>query len=428
MKVELKETEELVRELSVEVETDMVTEMMDKAFAELSDKATIKGFRKGKAPLNVIKAKYDDEVRVDVAEELIRTTYPEAVERQQLKVASRPTIISHGYESEGTFRYTARVEVMPEIDRVEYDKLEITTIDMEVRDEDVDAITKSVRMIFADFRPVDREVQSDDVITVDLKKLYDPGMVLADEQMDDVEIDLGRGFTVKEFKEQLPGMKAGDEKEIEVRYDDDYPDPAFAGAHLKYQCRVKQVRERILPEVDDALAKRTGKAETALELRLKIREDIKNRQAAELRKFQKGQIIRQMCQQSPVPVPPTMVKEYLDAIVADEKEKNAEANEEQIRQGAGEIAEATLRWNMLYHHLARQENIEVSESDTEPMVNSLAQEYKMTPEQARQALKQSGRIDNLRDTLLEDKVLDFLISHARVVTGKKEDEKKQTEV
>jgi len=416
VKVEVKEIEKLIRELSVEIPADIVNEELEKAFADLRQKTTIKGFRKGKAPIHLVKSMYGDEVKVDVAEELIRTSYPKAIEEKKLDVVSPPKFTAFNFSDDGGLRYTAKVEVHPDIDQVDLDNLQVTAVDIEVKDEHVEELTQSLRSMFADFRPVDRVARQDDLVVVDLKKVYDPGLVLKTDLMPDVEIDLARGFTVKQFKEQLPGMKAGDEKEIEVVYDDDYPDRAYAGALIRYACKVKEVRERILPELNDAFAKRTGQAHTALELKMKIREDLKKRYAGELRSLQKGQIIRQICEQNPFPIPQSIVEGYLDSIVENEKEGQSDVDESKIRNDSREVAVNTIRWHMLYHHIAEQEGIEVSSSDTEKLVKSLAADYKTTYEQAKQTLEQSGRISSIKDTLLEEKVLDFLIVRAKVVS------------
>lgn len=418
MKVEVKELEELVRELSVEIPADTVNDELEKAFADLRRNATIKGFRKGKAPMHIIKSKYSDEVKIDVAEELIRSSYPKAVEEKKLDVASRPTFTDSRFDDEGGFRYTANVEVLPDIDKVDLDNLQVTTVDIEIRDEDVEEFTQSLRTMFADFRPVDREVRDDDMVVADLKKVYDPGLALETDLMSDVKIDLARGFTVREFKEQLPGMKAGDEKEIEVVYDDDYPDRGFAGARIRYACQVKAVNERILPEFNDAFAKRTGQAETALELRMKIRENLKRQHVNELRSIHKGQIIRQICEQNQIPIPQSMVEDYLNAIVEEEKEGDPTVDENEVRNNSREIAVDAIRWHMLYHHIAEREKIEVSPSDTEKLIRGLAADYKATFEQAKQALERSGKISSIKDTMLEEKVLDFLVGTAKVVSKK----------
>ena len=192
MKVDVREVKELVHELSVEIPADVVNGELEQAFADVRRRATLKGFRKGKAPLNLVKARYGEDVRADVADQLIRSSFPRAVKEKQLKVASVPTVTDSKFEDNGIFRYTATVEVLPGIEKADIDNLEVIGVELKVEDKDVDAMAENVRKLFADLREVSREVQAGDVVVADLKKLYDPNLVLEQELMSDVEIDLDR--------------------------------------------------------------------------------------------------------------------------------------------------------------------------------------------------------------------------------------------
>ncbi|MEW5994668.1 MAG: hypothetical protein AB1744_09750, partial [Candidatus Zixiibacteriota bacterium] len=139
----------------------------------------------------------------------------------------------------------------------------------------------------------------------------------------------------------------------------------------------------------------------------------------------KGQIIRQICEQNPAPVPNGMVEEYLDAIVQDEKDRDPNADEANIRTEARPTAENTLRWHILYLHIAAQEKIQVSAADTDRFVRAMAAEHKIPEEEARRFLVQTGKLTSVRDTLLEEKVLDFLIGRAKVVTAPADDKNVQ---
>jgi trigger factor len=298
LKIDLKEKEGLVREVTIEVPADTVKSEIDKQLAEVRRKVTLKGFRKGKAPMDRIKSLYGNEAMATAADELIKNTYPEAIKEKVIRAAAPPMVTDLKFNDDGSMLYTARVEVMPEIDKVDYNGLELVRTEFEVEDREVDEVVHYYRMRFSDVRKVEREAQDKDVVTVDLKKLYDPKLIMKDDSFNDMDIDLGRETTIREFREQIPGMKAGDEKEIEVQYAEDYPDEHFAGATIKYLVKVKEVKERVLPEFDDALAKQSGQGETVLELKLKIRDDIKREKENQQRKQHKNEIIRQLCRKN----------------------------------------------------------------------------------------------------------------------------------
>lgn len=414
MKVEIKELDRLVRELSVQIPAATVQEKMDAMFAEVRRSAAIRGFRKGKAPMNMIRSAFGSQVKADVADELIKSSYPQAVKEKTLDVASFPTVTAIDYNEDGSLTYKAKVEVMPVIDTVNLDNLEIFTIPIEVKDEEVDKEVDALLNAYADFRTVDRPAADGDAVMVDLKKLEDPAGAVEFSEFPDSRVDLGSAATIKEFRDGIPGMKAGDEKEIEVAYAEDYSDKAFAGARIKYLCRVKEVREKLLPAFDDAFAKRTQQAETALELRLLIRESLKSERERILKRAQRSQLVGQVVEHNNVPLPHAAVQDYLDALIEDRKKHDPDMDEKEARESGREVAERTVRWNILYHRIAQTERIEVSEAETDMVIKRLAAEYKVTPERARRDLDESGKLETLRDTVLENKVIDFLMSKAKV--------------
>ncbi|MDH3889530.1 MAG: trigger factor [candidate division Zixibacteria bacterium] len=422
MKVEIKELDGLKRQVSVQIPSEEVESEMTKKFAEVRAQAKIDGYRPGKAPMDRIKSMFGDEVRSDVAEELIRISYPEVIRQQSLKVASYPTVTEADYIEEGGFGYTAVVEVYPEIGKVAYDNLEVTVQEVEVSDADVDEFVEGLLKRFAEYRVLEREAGQEDVVVADLKKLHDPSLVLPGDSFEDQEIDLGNPVTVREFREQLIGAKASDELDIEVNYPKDYPDAAFAGATVKYNCRVKAVKERILPEFDDAFAKRTGQAETALELRLQIREQLKLRLVDAQNRSKRNQLIGQVSQQNELPIPEGLVDEYLTNVIEDFKKRQGEdkVDETEIRKSYHDMGIRTIRWNLLYNQLVDQENIEVLPADIEERIQKFADNYKMSMEKAKEALNSSGSIADIQSSILEEKVLDFLVDKAKVITQEKQ--------
>ncbi|MDZ4722463.1 MAG: trigger factor, partial [candidate division Zixibacteria bacterium] len=409
MKVEIKQSDGLKRELAVAIPAETVNSSMEKKFGEVRHAVTLKGFRKGKAPMEMIKTIYAEQVKADVVDELIKSTYPVAVKEKTLNVASYPKLTDIKFSDDGGFNYTAEVEVFPEIDKVKFDGLSVQGMNVDATDAEVEEATEGLRKRLSEFRILDREARIEDVVVVDLKKIYDPKMALEATSFPKSEIDLANPVTVKEFREQIPGMKAGDEKEITVRYDDAFPDPSFAGAEIKYLCKLKEVKERIMPEINDAFAKSSGIAETALEMKLKIRTDIKAHKGDSLNRAYKRDIVRQICEKNDIPIPEGLVHDYLDSVIEDMKKREGKVDEAQIRKDYHEMAINTLRWDILWNQLAEQEKIEVLPSDTENWISGFAARNGMTAEQASEALNRSGKTKGLRESMREEKTLDFLV-------------------
>ena len=418
MKVEVKELEGLKRELTIAVEAEAVNQQMDALYSEVRKKATFKGFRPGKAPMNVIKEAYGESVKADAVDELIKKTYPEAIDQNALNVASHPTITNLDFNDDGSFKYTAEVEVLPSIEKINYDGLEIAEPSVEVEDKEVDEFVEHLRQRYAEFRTLSRPAGDSDTVMVDLVKTADPKNVIKEDKYENSQVDLANPNTIKEFKEHLPGMAAGDEKEIEVVYDDDYPDEQFAGARITYKATVKEVKERILPEMNDAFAKQTKQAETALELRIKIRGEIERQKKESLGRAKRQQIIGQMCRKNEIAVPEGMLERYLNGVVEDLKKEGGTFDEAEIRKQYRPMGEDSIRWHLLTHRLAELEGIRVEGGDLEAFVKRFAEGYQMDAEQAKKVLTQSGRLNDIRESILEDKVLDFLTEKAKVVKPK----------
>ena len=419
MKVEVTELEGLYRQLAVEVPHNRFQEEMDKELEQLRLRVTLKGFRKGKAPMNMIKSNYGESVKNEVIDKLIKATYPEAISSQTLKVASPPQVTDLKIEDDGSFSYKAKVEVFPDIKKVVFDGIKLTTTDTEASDAEVDEFIETLRDRRAEMREVNRAAKADDVVVLDMTKVKDPELAVGQTDFPETTVDLSHGLTLKEFKEQIPGMKAGEEKDIEVKYADDYSDSRLAGAEITYKARLKSVKEKILPEVDDAFAKASAEAETVLELRLKIRKEIKRQKEEDQKRSFKSQIITQMNEKNPVPVPESMIENYLHSVIEDLTKQKADFKEDEIRNMYRPMGEQTIRWQILYHQLAEQEKIEVLPSDTEKVIGRMARQYKITSEKAKEAMLRSGRADDIRESLLEEKVLDLISGGAKKKPEKK---------
>ena len=415
MKIEIKIGEGLTRELSVEIPAQTVNSKLDEKLTELRRSVSLKGFRRGKAPLNMVRSRYGDQAKADVIDELFRQSLSTAIDENKLKIASRPTVTALDMADDGTLTYRADLEVFPEVEKVDFDGLELRAVELKVEDQEVDDVVEHYRKQFSELRPLDRAAGESDVIVVDLLKVADPRNALAADDLADSEIDLANPVTIKEFREQLPGMKAGDEKEIEVVYDDDYGDPTFAGAHITYDCKVKSVNERLLPDLDDAFAKRTGLAETALELKLKIRKGILKEKESSQRRRHRREIVDLLCKRNDLPIPEGPVGEYLDNLVKDFRERGEEFDEKELRDRYRPVGVRSMRWDILWRTLAEQERIEVLSEDTENWIKSFAAYNGVSVDQAKEDLQKAGRIRELRESILEEKVLSFLIGKASII-------------
>lgn len=420
MKVEVTAGDNLVRIVQVEIPSEKVQGKLNEKLTEIRKKADVKGFRKGKVPMDKVKQMFGDEVKADVVEELIRTYYSEAIDSEKLRVCAHPTLTEADFTDDGGFAFTAEVEVFPEIESIAFDNITVSIPEIELKDSDVDKFLLTMRQRLADRRPVERPAEATDVVLADLNPMSDEGESIEGRQLEEQHIDLSNPATMAAFRDQIPGMKTGDSKEIEVAYPDDYPDKDYAGSSIKYEVKVKEVVEQILPEADDAFAKQTNQAETILELRLKIRAELEQRIKTQQERVKREQIIGQICEKNDILIPETLLDRYLKGVAEDFKKKYDDVDEKEVKENYREVGIKTIRWNLLYNKLSEQEIIEVLPSDTEKRIKRFADNYKMSVEEATKALSESVSIDEIRDSILEEKVLDFL-SEKSVVSLTKAD-------
>lgn len=414
-KVTLKKLDGLVRELVIEISAEEFRKEIDAQLRRAGKKLTLKGFRPGKAPAEMIRAAYGEEAKTEAIDHLIRHTLPMAAAGQELRVAATPSVTGFDMTDDGGFVYTARVEVFPEITKVELDGLTVPTVDIEPSDDDVNATIEELRMRRAEYRTVTRAATNTDIIVAELTKTFDPNKVLEKNHFPDAAIDLQNPNTAPEFKSELPGKSAGDELEIDLSFPDDHPNPKAAGAKLRYQVKIKEVQERIVPEIDDNLAKSSSLGETVLEMRLKIREELKSGRQSQLERQQKRELIHRVTEKNQIDLPQGLIDDYLDNVIEDLKKKDAHLDEAAARDEYRPSTVANLRWELIHRTIADQEKIEVSPSETDNWIRGYAEYHRMTAEQAADSFARSGQQDRVIDSIREEKVLSWLLEKATKV-------------
>ncbi len=411
MNIEVVQKEGLKRELNIELPVEVVNEAYEQVYNEYRRKAKIKGFRPGKVPVKVVRSHFKNEATADVVDNLIGKYFGEALEEKKLEPIGKPVLSKVDIEEGKPMIFTIGFEVMPEIETVHYEDLIIEETPTEVPDDDVNQVLEQMRKSNADIRGVDRPADKSDVVICDMEVLE--GDVDAQEMpLQNQEIDLDNENTITEFRDGLIGAKRDDTREIKITYGDDYGDEKFAGKSITYKMVVKEVKERILPPLTDAFAKTVGEGETLLELRLAIRKHLETEKKAEAGRSAKKLIIDQLVAKNKIDVPESMVESYLNGVVEDYKKHGEKFEEEALRTRYRPVGINAVQWYILFHSLAVQEKIEVSPEDTENWIKKFADSYRMEVPKAKELVAKTGRATEIKDGLLEDKVVEFLMSRA----------------
>ena len=403
------------RILEIEVPQDQVSSELEEHFSLFRSRAKIPGFRPGKAPMDMVRRKYAETIRGEVLDELIGKAVEEALKQENLLPIIRPKISRIDYDDGKPLKFRAEIEIRPEIKLEGYKGFEIKKTVQKVSDNDVETYLKSLHNRTAEYIPVDRKCHDDDLLIVDLVRKTDLPDNPGEQKAENVEIELGSETVLKEFKEGLRGTGIGDIKEIEVVYPGDYEQKDLAGYKIKYLVIVKEVKEKKLPPLDDEFAKRFGDTPDLGSLRKNLKERLVIKASNDADAKVRSEIVKKVVEANRFEVPESMIESQLRAVSEDFKKRYKDVDELELRQTYRPIGENNLRWQFLYYEIASAEGIQVTEEDRANWVKEFARAYKVSEEEARQSLGRARKMDDIEDSIIEKKVLDFISQNIKIV-------------
>jgi len=291
----------------------------------------------------------------------------------------------------------------------------VTRKEIKVTEDDIQRNLKMLQEKNAVLKPTDRAAKDGDYLVVDLERLNPgPKGTQKTEKAENQGTFLDSKKLLAEFYRGLQGAKPGEEKQIEAIYPKEYHDSNLAGKIVNYKVNVKEVKETNLPELNDDFARSLGEFKNLDDLKQKIREDLERKADQEKEKDLKNQLVREVVKKNSFEVPQTLLKHYLDSVVTDFKKQNKEFDESKLREQYKGLGENQIRWQFLMHLIAEKEKIEVSQADIDDFTKKFAENYKLELDKARQFLARQKELENIKENILEEKVLDFLLKSATV--------------
>jgi trigger factor len=380
------------------------------------------GFRKGKTPRATVEREIGDRLRVDTFEALVPLAYRAAVVEHGIFPLTEPRLENMVFEEGKDLSFDLTIEVRPEVEARDYQNLPLRERVAEIQDGEVDEILARLRESRAWFEKVDRAAAEGDQVTVDVIPLGDDGALLEERTIAKQHLVLGSQQNLPAFNDGLVGVEAGQERTIEVVYPDDYPNPEVKGLSVSFRCVVHQVRCKVLPEVDDAFASQLEEGQTLLELRVRIRERITQEAERRVAAEMDEQVLNALVERHDVPVPPSMLEDYLRAGLDELHERNNQLGRQssgeedaQYREAARPVAERVIRGLFLLESVRRQENIRADEAEVEDRIAIIAAENGFDLEKFRVYVDRGEERARIRRELEERKTYDFLLSQAQIL-------------
>ncbi|OGC94859.1 MAG: trigger factor [candidate division Zixibacteria bacterium RBG_16_53_22] len=417
MKVNLRDGQAWARFLEIELPAENVNSLFASTFEDYRRKAKVPGFRPGKTPAGIIRQRYGSDIRQDVFETLVPRAYEKALIQMNLVPLNPPKLSDVQFEEGRPLKFKAEFEVRPVVTLNKYTGFRVEKSIPQIGEKEVDDSLNYLRERLAEYHPVQRPTENGDMVIVDMFKKHDKFGRLKEDKLENVEINLGSKGLLEEFQRGIPGMRIGEMKDISVKYPPDYYDTNLAGDQILYMVIVKEIKKKVLPELNDEFATKVSRSQNLAELRDKMRESLKRQAQEDATKQMRNEIIKRIIDSNPLDAPISLLDNYLDGIVEDYKQRGAAVDEPAIRSEYRSLGENLIRWGYLYYEIARKENIKIDADDRKKWVENFARTYNMTEEEARERLGRARKLEDIDDSILESKVLQFIIDKSEILTS-----------
>jgi len=436
MQVTVEDVSSVKKILHIEVPEKIVIRELDNAYKNLKKNAKVKGFRPGKAPRSVLERLYKKDVHGDVSSKLLQDSFVEALKETELNIIGNPKIEPPKLEEKGPYKYDATVEVKPEIDDIDFKGLTLKKALYQVTDEEMEAQLKLLQKNLTQQIPIteDRPVQENDSVLIDYEGFKD-GMPFPETQKtDNFTMKIGAGAISKTLDEELIGMKPGENREITVNFPEDHFNDKLANHEITFHVTLHEIREEILPEIDDEFAKKLGQYETLDVLKNAITNNLNEGYQKRVEQELNEQIYNDLIEKTQFELPDSMVDYELNNII-DEIEKTLTyynktmeeqgLTKEMLVEEHRETAEKKVRRHLILGKIIDQENIELSDQELEDGFAEMAQVVNQPVDAIKNYYQQNeDNLDFFKHTLLEKQAIKLIIESSNIEEVKPELEKK----
>lgn len=410
------------REIEIEIPVEDVNRQTESLIQKYQKVARIPGFRRGHVPASIIRQRFSEEIKTDMVEALIPRFFRQEAERLSLHPVSQPRVTDLHLHDGEPLRFKAAFEVLPEIKLEGYKELRAERPEIAVSEEDVEKAINDLRERQAAFNDLEGRALADG----DFAQVSLDGNPKAEQKsgegqpvhMDDVLVEVAGGNTMPEFTEHLRGAVAGDERTFDVSYPEDTQDKRLAGKTFTYAVKVKAIKQKSLPELNDEFAKGLGEFQTMDDVRKAIRENIEAERKHEAQHAAKEKLVGELIQRNDFEVPDSLIEQQIDirlerglrALAAQgltaEQMKKMDLN--RLRAGQRDQAIHDVKAALLLERVAEEEHVQVSDEELNQELEALARQSKQTSEAVRARLTPDGGLDRIRNRIRNEKTLEFL--------------------
>jgi trigger factor len=413
------------------LEIEIPAEEVEKAFTSVTRayarRASIPGFRKGKAPESVVAKRFGDEIKGDVLEAVLPDALASAIEEKKLAVLGRPRVEDLTWQPPGPIRFSAHLDLKPPVDPGEYRGVPVQDQPVEPDETEVAKVIDRIREAHAEFHPIEgRAAAPGDFAVADIEgafvEILAPGQNPRTFRDEKITLEVGHPDSMPEINEALRGALPGDTRSFRKSFPDDFPNDEFRGKTVDYRVTLAALKEKKLPALDDEFARAVSEGDTVETLRDKVRGRLRREKEAERRRKFRRAILDALVSRREIPAPEVLVESetasalrdyarYLAASGMDPEKEDWKRLSEEARPGA----ERRVREYLLLDAIAEREGLSVSETELEAEFKRAAQERGVEPSALREQMARAGGLEALRDEIRLSKAVDLLIASAKVL-------------
>lgn len=426
MKAEFIDVSDTRKNLVVEIPSTIVDAEIDKVSRDYSKAARIPGFRPGKVPAKVVRQRFRDQILHDVAHGLIPRAVDEALRERGVEPVDTPDIRDVVVEEGQPLKFTATFDTVPAIDPGEYTSIQLRRTGTHVDDAAVEDALGRLRDRAARYEPVeDRGIERGDSVLMDLvRTAHGEGDEEKSDRHESVTVDIGAPANPPGFDDELKGLMTGAAKTFDVRYPDDYSITELAGTTVTYEVTIKAIRKRIVPALDDELAKDLGEYDSLDALRQRVREDLEHESKHESDRALRADLLKQIADRVQFEVPHALLEREIDRRVEEFVRRlmdqqidpmRTNINWEEFRERQRDAAAEAVRGALVLDEVARRENLTVTEGDIDEEIARYAERTGRTPAAVRARLEKEGGIGRLYSGLRRERAIDFLLTRATIM-------------
>jgi trigger factor len=428
MKTELVDVSETRKHLLVEIPSEALEAEVTRVAVRFGKTARLPGFRPGKVPSKVVRQRFRGQILQDAAQHLVAHAVEDALNERGVQPVERPDIENLKVEEGQPLTFTARFDVVPSFDPGDVSTIDLRRQPVVVDDEAVAQALERLRERAARFEPVDGQpldLGLTGVVDLVRRGTDKDGGVGNEERHEQVTIDVGAAANPPGFDQQVTGMSPGETRQFTITYPNDYVRPELAGGTVDYTVTVKEIKRRVVPALDDELAKDLGEFDSLDALRARVRGDLEAEAAEASERAVRNDLLKQLAARVPFSVPPTLVEREVDRRVQEFARRLLDQNIDPrqasvdwnaFREGQHAAAVDSVKSAMALDQIARRESLQVTESDLDAEFQKYAEGTGRSPAAIRARLTQDGELPRLVSGLRREKALAWALSHARIVT------------